>query len=105
MRTATMEEFMRGYWMTACTIVSACLLGGTVAAQEVLFESKRLTSPEKFTNHIEGPAVDAAGNLYVPNFGDNGTIGKLAVGAAEFELFTKLPPSPPGEKISISNGI
>jgi hypothetical protein len=96
---------MRGYWMTACAIVSACLLGGTAAAQEVLFKSTRLTSPNKFDKHMEGPAVDKDGNLFVPNFGEDGTIGKLAVGAAEFELFTKLPPSPPGEKISIGNGI
>ena len=94
--------------IAACTIAcSLFLVGGTVAAQEVLFQSKRLTSPDKFTRHIEGPAVDAAGNLYVPNLGEDGTIGKLAPGAAEFELFAKLPPPPPTHdgKISISNGI
>jgi signal peptidase len=82
-------------WITACTIASACLFaGGSAIAQEPLFESKPITT-EKFTRHIEGPAVDAEGNLFVPNFGVDGTIGKLPTGATEFEGFTTLDPPPP----------
>src|SRR5690349_7886859 len=94
-------------WIAAWAVTSVCLFaGGNASAQEPLFESKPIT-PEKFTRHIEGPAVDAEGNLFVPNFGVDGTIGKLATGATEFEGFTTLdpPPPPPPEKRRIGSGI
>ncbi len=95
---------MRGFWKTACTIVLACILGGSATAQEVLFQSKRITQQSSFGRNIEGPSVDAAGNLYIPNFGANGKIGKMAPGATELEPFADLNPTPPPEKISIGNG-
>src|SRR5258708_3567328 len=61
------------------------------AAEPPLFASRRLTPPGKYTNLIEGPAVDAAGAFYVVNFQSNGTIGKLAPGATSSELFARLP--------------
>jgi signal peptidase len=97
---------MRACWIAACTI--ACVffvVGESATAQEALFESRQITERDKFGPHIEGPAVDAAGNLYVPNFGQDGTIGKLAPGASEFELFTTLNPPPTPAKIRIGNGI
>lgn len=69
------------------------------AAEEALFVSKRITPPGEYTSGIEGPAVDASGNLYVVNFGQSGTIGKLAAGASQSQLFTSLPAG------SIGNGI
>jgi sugar lactone lactonase YvrE len=68
-------------------------------ADEALFVSKRITPQGEYTAGIEGPAVDASGNLYVVNFQQSGTIGKLAAGASQSELFTKLPAG------SIGNGI
>ena len=69
-------------------------------AQTELFVSRRLTPQEViFTKHIEGPAVDAAGVLYVPNYLRDGTIGALKPGSAQPELFTTLPPG------SIGNGL
>src|SRR6187399_3326980 len=65
----------------------------------MLFESTRLTPPGEYTSGIEGPAVDAAGTLYVVNFAQMGTIGKLAPGATQSELFAELPAG------SIGNGI
>jgi len=38
------------------------------AAEDTLFVSKRITPQGEYTAGIEGPAVDAAGNLYVVNF-------------------------------------
>jgi sugar lactone lactonase YvrE len=65
-----------------------------------LFESRRVTPPpSQYPNGIEGPAVDAAGTLYVVNFQTRGTIGKLSSGATKSELFAKLPNG------SIGNGI
>jgi sugar lactone lactonase YvrE len=65
----------------------------------MLFESTRLTPPGEYTGGIEGPAVDAAGTLYVVNFARKGTIGKVAPGATRSELFAELPAG------SIGNGI
>ncbi|MEP6841301.1 MAG: SMP-30/gluconolactonase/LRE family protein [Bradyrhizobium sp.] len=61
--------------------------------------SKRITPPGEYTSGIEGPAVDASGNLYVVNFRQSGHIGKVAPGAAQSQLFTALPAG------SIGNGI
>jgi sugar lactone lactonase YvrE len=69
-----------------------------VAAAQALFESQRVTPPGEYTRMIEGPAVDAAGILYVPNFQKNGNIGKLTPGAAKSALFAVLPAG------SIGNG-
>jgi len=60
-------------------------------AQEALYQSRQVTPAGEYTFGIEGPAVDHAGNLYVVNFGKAGTIGKLAVGASQSELFAVLP--------------
>ena len=57
-------------------------LGGSAAAQSALLESHQLTPSGEYTFGIEGPAVDAAGTLYVVNFQRQGTIGKLSAGAA-----------------------
>ncbi|HKS62997.1 MAG TPA: SMP-30/gluconolactonase/LRE family protein [Xanthobacteraceae bacterium] len=62
----------------------------TAAAAQPLFESKRLTGDE-YTFGIEGPAVDAAGVFYAVNFRRQGTIGRLAPGATQSELFADLP--------------
>src|SRR5262249_40661566 len=64
-----------------------------------LFESKQLTPSGEYTSGIEGPAVDAAGNLYVVNFQSKGTIGKVPPGATQSQLFATLPSG------SIGNGI
>jgi len=82
--------------LLACT---AFLAGRSHAAEDTLFTSKRVTAPGEYTAGIEGPAVDAAGNLYVVNFQRSGNIGKLAAGASKSELFTSLPAG------SIGNGI
>jgi hypothetical protein len=37
---------------------------GSATAEEALFQSRRLTDPGEYPKGIEGPAVDAAGNLY-----------------------------------------
>lgn len=80
-------------------VTASCLGEPSNAAEEPLFVSKRITPPGEYTSGIEGPAVDASGNLYVVNFGQSGTIGKLAAGASQSQLFTSLPAG------SIGNGI
>ena len=78
---------------------SVCFASETKAAEDPLFVSKRTTPPGEYTSGIEGPAVDASGNLYVVNFGQRGAIGRLAAGAAQSQRFTSLPAG------SIGNGI
>jgi len=72
---------------------------GAAAAEPALFESRQLAPSGEYTGGIEGPAVDAAGTLYVVNFRRQGTIGKLKSGATRSELFTSLAGG------SIGNGI
>ena len=48
----------------------ACLVGlvalrGAAAVEPALFESRQLTPSGEYTGGIEGPAVDAAGTLYL----------------------------------------
>src|SRR6185437_6324325 len=55
------------------------------------FQSRQLTPSGEYTFGIEGPAVDARGNLYVVNFGKPGTIGMLPPGATASQLHLTLP--------------
>jgi signal peptidase len=71
----------------------------TLAAESGLFLSRQLTPAGEYTFGIEGPAVDASGNLYVVNHGRQGTIGRLAPGAAQSELFLELPAGSVGNAI------
>jgi sugar lactone lactonase YvrE len=68
-------------------------------AKDVTYQSRPLTPPGEYTFGIEGPAVDAQGNLYVVNFGRPGTIGRLAAGATQSELFATLPEGSVGNAI------
>lgn len=50
-------------------------LGMLPARAEQLFVATPLTAKNSFTAGIEGPAVDAAGNVYAVNYGRQGTVG------------------------------
>ena len=74
-------------------------IGGVagVVAEEALFTSRRLTPAGEYSGGIEGPAVDAAGNLYAVGIKKKGvdpkkqgTIGKLKPGATKSEVFAVL---------------
>ena len=78
----------------ACGALAA-LLGSIAAmssvAQPALFEARQITPSAEYTFGIEGPAVDASGDLYVVNYQKRGTIGRVKEGAAKSELFLELP--------------
>ncbi len=80
------------------------LLAATSAVAQPLFESRQLTPAGEYTFGIEGPAVDAAGNLYVVNHLRVGTIGKVAAGATSSELFAELPQGSAGVSIRFAPG-
>ena len=62
--------------VAAATTLTA--LNAALAAEQPLFVSKRITDPatDVFTPGIEGPTVDAAGNLYVVSFRNRESIGR-----------------------------
>lgn len=79
------------------SLVGLILLGSLIACQPE-DKSSDFTEEMLFTGGIEGPAVDADGNLYAVNFEKEGTIGIVdTLGNAS--LFTKLPNG------SVGNGI
>ena len=72
----------------AILLISTSLLRAQEAAD--LFKAEDFTDENLFTNNIEGPAFDKAGNLYVVNYGKDGTIGRVN-STGEVELFLTLP--------------
>src|ERR1700730_5300373 len=82
-----------------CKLAAAGMLASPAIAQQAAYQSQQVTPAGEYTFGIEGPAVDARGNLYVVNFGKPGTIGKLAPGAAQSELFAVLPEGTVGNAI------
>jgi signal peptidase len=74
-----------------CRLALASVNAAQCAAQQATFRSQPVTPPGEYTFGIEGPAVDDKGNLYVVNFGKQGTIGRLAAGSSRSELFATLP--------------
>jgi sugar lactone lactonase YvrE len=67
-------------------------------ADEKLFVATALTKPGEFTAGIEGPACDAAGNIYAVNYKKEGTIGRVTP-AGKGEVYLELP------RGSVGNGI
>jgi sugar lactone lactonase YvrE len=82
-----------------CKLALASTVVSPALAQEIRFQSRQVTPAGEYTHGIEGPAVDQNGNLYVVNFGKPGTIGKLANGASQSELFAVLPEGSIGNAI------
>ena len=72
-------------------------------AQEKIRHSSDLLSEWTFTRGIEGPAVDATGNLYAVNFAEQGTIGVVTPDGAA-SLFVKLPAGSVGNGIRFDKG-
>ena len=65
---------------------------------EELYVAKTFTKPGGWTEGIEGPAVDAAGNLYAVNFTRQGTVGKVTPDGEE-SVFVQLPEGSTGNGI------
>ena len=72
-------------------------------AQEIIRHSSDLLSEWTFTRGIEGPAVDATGNLYAVNFAEQGTIGVVTPDGVA-SLFVKLPAGSVGNGIRFDKG-
>lgn len=79
----------------ALASLSAC---ASPPAHETLFLATTFTPAHSFTKGIEGPAVDADGNIYAVNFARQQTIGMVSPGGTG-EVYLTLPGT------SIANGI
>jgi signal peptidase len=93
-----MDRTARPRALAGVCLLAAISAGGIgAAAGEELFVSKPLTPVKEYTTHIEGPAVNAAGDLFVANIktqgaGDNGGgIGRVKSGTTRSEFFAPLP--------------
>ena len=78
-----------------------CLLTGLcfwTCSRERVHQATDFTEMDLFSTNIEGPAFDAEGNLYVVNFKEDGTIGKVDA-TGNVSLYLTLPDS------SIANSI
>lgn len=62
-------------------------------AQPALYQARDLTAENMFSQNIEGPNFDKAGNLYVVNFQRDGTIGKINTKDGSGEIFVTMPDS------------
>ena len=78
---------------------SIAAVGG---AEETLWVARPLTKPGEFTAGIEGPACDAAGNVFAVNFGEEQTIGRV-MPDGRGEVWVKLPGKSTGNGIVYSS--
>lgn len=92
-------------------VVGLILLGSASLARlraaegsiDELYVSTEFTPPKGFTTGIEGPAVDARGNLYAVNFERQHTIGKVTP-EGEASAFVELPEGSTGNGIRFTSG-
>ena len=80
------------------TVIAAVASVANAAEPAALFGATPLTAKDSFTKGVEGPACDAAGNIYAVNFQQQQTIGRVSP-TGETEVFVTLP------GISVGNGI
>lgn len=82
--------------LLVCILLTGC---GTIRPEEKnLFIVRDFTAPNSFTNGVEGPAVDAEGNLFAVNFEKRGTIGRVTP-SGEASVFVTLPEGSTGNGI------
>lgn len=79
------------------TILLAAIPAFALAADKP-FVAKAFTAEKSFTAGIEGPACDAKGNVYVVNFAEQQTIGKVTPDG-KAEVWVKLPGKSTGNGI------
>jgi len=86
-------------WQAALLLLCMAVAQSCHSQEETeVYQASDLTSEGIFTSGIEGPCTGTDGWVYVVNFGEQGTIGRVST-TGEAELFVHLPEG------SIGNGI
>jgi len=80
------------------SLIAVLALPLVCSGEEKLFVATPLTQPREFTAGIEGPACDAAGNVYAVNFAKQQTIGIISP-KGKGAVYVSLPGK------SVGNGI
>lgn len=83
---------------TATGLLLLTLIAAAPATDEKPFVARPVTGPKSFTVGVEGPACDAAGNLYAVNFARQQTIGVVAPDGRA-DVFVTLPGKSTGNGI------
>lgn len=87
-----------GVSLLVCAVaLSATAMVG--ADEEPLWKARPLTREKRFTEGIEGPAVDRKGHIYAVNYQKQGSIGRTDADDGETRIHLELPEG------SIGNGI
>lgn len=94
----TAARYYRATLRWAPLFVACLLFGSRAPAAEELFVARPLTAEGSFTQHIEGPACDAEGNIYAVSYERQPTIGKIAPDGSG-QVFFEMPGG------SLGNGI
>lgn len=84
--------------IAAIVLASGVVLQACANQQEKTWTASDFTAVGIFTDGVEGPAVDSAGNLYAVNFARQGTIG-IIDGDGRGQVFTDLPEGSTGNGI------
>lgn len=87
--------------LAACLTFLLVSLTGNAQSKDVR-ETTDLLPEHTFTNGIEGPATDKAGNLYAVNYGKEGTIGIVRPDGTH-ECFVILPEGSTGNGIRFNS--
>ncbi len=82
----------------ATLLLCMCLGVGTAQAQ-----SRYVTKKGLFTSNMESPAMDRYGNIYIVNYMEDGTIGRVREDGSH-ELYVKLPEGSIGNGIRFNRG-
>ncbi len=94
---------MKKYALILGTVIVACNNNMSTPKdfEDSLFTAADHTAENLFSKNIEGPAVDDAGNLFVVNYQQDGTIG-LVNPDGQVELYVSLPAGSTGNSIQFN---
>ena len=93
---------MKIYAFVLGMLVSACAGKDSSEDQKDLYQAHDFTTENEFTSGIEGPAADGKGSIYVVNFGQEGTVGRVDA-EGQSTLFVTLPEGSTGNGIRINS--
>ncbi len=79
-------------------LIVIAMLPALACGEEALFVAKPFTAENSFTKGIEGPVCDAKGNVFVVNFAEQQTIGKVTPDG-KAAVWVKLPGKSTGNGI------